>query len=110
MGSVFEAYRAGQYLGRISLSVPGRHNAWNALAAMAVAIELGYSFETIAASLKNFHGAKRRFQIMGRIGTNVVVDDYANEALPGAGKAVDEWLRTHPAKLHVEHSLAIISQ
>lgn len=78
MGSVFEAYRAGQYLGRISLSVPGRHNAWNALAAMAVAIELGYSFETIAASLKKFHGAKRRFQIMGHIGTNVVVDDYAH--------------------------------
>lgn len=43
-------------------------------------------------------------------GAVVVVDDYANEALPGAGKAVDEWLRTHPAKLHVEHSLAIISQ
>ena len=35
-------------------------------------------------------------------------DDYANEALPGAAKAVDEWLHTHPAKLRVEHSLAII--
>jgi len=78
MGSVFEAYRSGQYLGRVSLSVPGRHNAWNALAAIAVAIELGYSFNTIAASLKNFHGAKRRFQIMGRIGSSVVVDDYAH--------------------------------
>lgn len=78
MGSVFEAYRAGQHLGRISLSVPGRHNAWNALAAIAVAIELGHPFETIAAGLKNFHGAKRRFQIMGHIGNNVVVDDYAH--------------------------------
>lgn len=38
----------------------------------------------------------------------IVVDDYANEALPGASKAVDEWLVTHPAKLTVEHSLAII--
>jgi O-methyltransferase len=38
----------------------------------------------------------------------IVVDDYANEALPGAAKAVDEWLKTHPAKLQVEHSLAII--
>jgi UDP-N-acetylmuramate--alanine ligase len=78
MGSIFEAYRSGQYLGRISLSVPGRHNAWNALAAMAVAFELGYSFDAIAESLKNFHGAKRRFQIMGHIGTSVVVDDYAH--------------------------------
>lgn len=41
-------------------------------------------------------------------GAVIVVDDYANEALPGAAKAVDEWLATHPAKLTVEHSLAII--
>lgn len=41
-------------------------------------------------------------------GAIIVVDDYANEALPGAAKAVDDWLATHPAKLSVEHSLAII--
>ena len=41
-------------------------------------------------------------------GAIIVVDDYANEALPGAAKAVDEWLLTHPAKMRVEHSLAII--
>lgn len=41
-------------------------------------------------------------------GARIVVDDYANEALPGAAKAVDEWLTTHPAKLSIEHSLAII--
>ena len=48
--------------------------------------------------------------IWGRLspGAIVLVDDYANEALPGAAKAVDEWLHTHPAKLRVEHSLAII--
>lgn len=38
----------------------------------------------------------------------IVVDDYANEALPGAAKAVDEWLKTHQGTLKVEHSLAII--
>lgn len=38
----------------------------------------------------------------------VVIDDYANEALPGAAKAVDAWLRDHPAALRVEASLAII--
>lgn len=42
-------------------------------------------------------------------GAVVIVDDYANEALPGAARAVDEWLRTHPARLRVEHSLAIIT-
>lgn len=44
------------------------------------------------------------------MGAIVVVDDYANEGLPGAGRAVDEWLRTHPAQLRVEHSLAIITK
>lgn len=41
-------------------------------------------------------------------GACIVVDDYANEALPGAARAVDEWLKTHPASLRVEASLAII--
>jgi O-methyltransferase len=41
-------------------------------------------------------------------GAIVVVDDYANEALPGAAKAVNEWLQGHEARLKVEHSLAII--
>lgn len=42
-------------------------------------------------------------------GAIVIVDDYQNEALPGAQKAVDEWLRTHSAKLKIEASLAIIT-
>lgn len=38
----------------------------------------------------------------------VLVDDYANEALPGAAKAVDEWVGRHGYKVRIEHSLAII--
>ena len=38
----------------------------------------------------------------------IIVDDYANEALPGAARAVDEWLKRHPAQLVIEASLAII--
>ncbi len=41
-------------------------------------------------------------------GAVVIVDDYMNEALPGAARATDEWLRSHPAKLQTAHSLAII--
>ena len=42
-------------------------------------------------------------------GATIVVDDYANEALPGASRATDEWLREHPrAQLRVQASLAII--
>lgn len=40
----------------------------------------------------------------------IIVDDYANEALPGAARAVDEWLRCHPTQVTVESSLAIIRQ
>ncbi len=39
----------------------------------------------------------------------IIVDDYQAEALPGARRAVDEWLQTHPAKLAVQSSLAIIT-
>lgn len=41
-------------------------------------------------------------------GAIIVVDDYANEALPGAARAVDEWLLSHSGELRVEHSLGII--
>ena len=41
-------------------------------------------------------------------GSVVLVDDYQSEALPGARKAVDEWLRNKPYKIHAEHSLAVI--
>lgn len=41
-------------------------------------------------------------------GATIIVDDYASEALPGASRAVDYWLKSHPAKLRTEHSLAII--
>lgn len=41
-------------------------------------------------------------------GAVVIVDDYASESLPGAKKAVDEWLRGHPAKIRVEAGMALI--
>lgn len=58
-----------------------------------------------------YHSIKDPLQLIwSRLspGAVVVVDDYANEALPGAARAVDEWLRTHTASLRVEHSLAIL--
>ena len=41
-------------------------------------------------------------------GSTIVVDDYANSALPGAAKAVNEWLAKHKATIRIEHSLAIL--
>ena len=49
-------------LGQLTLSVPGRHNLQNALAAVAVGLELDLSFDRIAAGLADFRGAERRFE------------------------------------------------
>jgi len=65
-------------LGRLELAVPGRHNLQNALAAVAVASELGIDFQRVAATLREFHGAERRFERVGEANGVLVVDDYGH--------------------------------
>jgi UDP-N-acetylmuramate--alanine ligase len=65
-------------LGPLTLQVPGRHNLENALAAVAVAEELGLSFEQTAAGLADFRGAERRFEVRGEPNGILVVDDYGH--------------------------------
>jgi UDP-N-acetylmuramate--alanine ligase len=65
-------------LGDVSLHVPGRHNLQNALAAVAVGLELGLPFERIARGLEEFRGAERRFEIKGEPNGILVVDDYGH--------------------------------
>ncbi|MGH9139715.1 MAG: UDP-N-acetylmuramate--L-alanine ligase, partial [Vicinamibacterales bacterium] len=65
-------------LGTVALAVPGRHNLLNALAAVAVGMELGLSFDRIAAGLKDFRGAERRFDVRGEPNGILVVDDYGH--------------------------------
>jgi UDP-N-acetylmuramate--alanine ligase len=64
--------------GELRLSVPGRHNVLNALAAVAVGRELGLSFDAIAAGLAAFRGTARRFERIGEAGGVIVVDDYGH--------------------------------
>jgi UDP-N-acetylmuramate--alanine ligase len=73
----FTVVHKGSVLGDIHLSVPGRHNVYNALAAMCVCLEAGIPFETIAREISHFHGAKRRFQVIGEVKDVLIVDDYA---------------------------------
>jgi UDP-N-acetylmuramate--alanine ligase len=68
----------GALLGELRLHVPGRHNLQNALAAVAVGLEVGLEFPRIAAALATFHGAERRFQRRGEVGGVLVVDDYGH--------------------------------
>jgi UDP-N-acetylmuramate--alanine ligase len=72
------AGRVGRPLGELRLQVPGRHNVLNALAAVAVGLELGLAFDRIAAALAEFRGAERRFQLIGEAGGVLVVDDYGH--------------------------------
>ncbi len=65
-------------LGTLTLAVPGRHNLLNALAAVAVGLELGLSFDRVAAGMKDFRGAERRFDVRGEPNGILVVDDYGH--------------------------------
>jgi UDP-N-acetylmuramate--alanine ligase len=65
-------------LGTLRLRVPGRHNMLNALAAVAVGIEVGIPFPRIASGFDDFRGAERRFQLRGEARGVMVVDDYGH--------------------------------
>ncbi len=81
-----------QTLGRLTLNVPGRHNLQNALAAVAVGLELGLPFERIADGLRDFRGAERRFEVRGEPNGILVVDDYGHH--PTEIRAVLDAART----------------
>jgi UDP-N-acetylmuramate--alanine ligase len=68
----------GEPLGDVSLAVPGRHNALNALAAIASGLALGAPFEKMVPALARFAGVGRRFEHVGDAGGIRVIDDYAH--------------------------------
>jgi UDP-N-acetylmuramate--alanine ligase len=65
-------------LGVLELTVPGRHNLQNALAAVVVCDRVGIDFPRAAAALHDFAGAERRFERYGEAGGVLVVDDYGH--------------------------------
>lgn len=68
----------GRPMGRLRLSVPGFHNVLNALAALAVAEELGLELDAAAEALARYNGTKRRFERKGSYAGATIVDDYAH--------------------------------
>ncbi len=76
--SDFRVYLREQRLGEAVLNVPGPHNVHNALGVIALAVELGIPFEKIAASLRKFEHARRRFEIKYESERFLLVDDYAH--------------------------------
>lgn len=76
--SSFQVYRGELRLGVLNLSVPGRFNAVNSLAAVGVGLHLGIPFGRIAEVLGEFPGVRRRFERKGTHAGVTVVDDYAH--------------------------------
>jgi UDP-N-acetylmuramate--alanine ligase len=76
--SEFRASYRGQNLGPFRLAVPGLHNVSNALAAIAVGVELEVPVDLIRKGLASFSGVERRFQLRGEKAGIMVVDDYGH--------------------------------
>lgn len=91
----FNVFFQGKSLGEVQLKLPGRHNVANALAAIAVAHELGIPFTKVRHSLKHFKGIARRLEVLyqpssqrvisressargGPHGAPIIIDDYAH--------------------------------
>jgi UDP-N-acetylmuramate--alanine ligase len=77
-GSSFVVHQAGEALGTVFVPLPGAHNVSNALAAIAVGLELGVSFAHLADACTTFAGVARRFQVLGERAGVTVIDDYAH--------------------------------
>jgi UDP-N-acetylmuramate--alanine ligase len=74
----FTVRRRGELLGRVAVPLAGEHNVQNALATLAVALELEVSFARAAEALASFPGIERRFEHKGRARGVRVVDDYGH--------------------------------
>lgn len=77
-GTGFSAINGQREFHRFHSSMPGRHNALNALAVIAVLHLLGIDRETIALGLTKFRGVKRRQEIRGEVDGITVIDDFAH--------------------------------
>lgn len=74
----FDVCKNGQILGRVKLSIPGKHNVLNALSAIVSALQCGVTIDECIFGLESFRGAGRRFEILGKYAGITVADDYAH--------------------------------
>ena len=77
-GAEFRASFRGKNLGPFRLAIPGIHNVSNALAAIAIGVELDVPVDLIRKGLAAFSGVERRFHLRGEAGGIMVVDDYGH--------------------------------
>lgn len=75
---IFDLTLRGRAAGEIALRVPGEHNVRNALAALAICVDLGLAVDELVPGLESFAGVDRRFELKGEAGGVTVIDDYAH--------------------------------
>lgn len=95
----FDVFREGQFLGSARISLPGRHNVFNAIAVIATAASIGIDPHLIMEVLDGFHGMDRRLMLKGQFNGVTVLDDYAHHPteIRASLKAIRE--RYHPQRL-----------
>ena len=74
----FDMYQKGRFLGRPKISLPGKHNVYNALAVTAMAVNVGIEPRNIIELLPGFTGMDRRLMFKGQFDGITVLDDYAH--------------------------------
>ncbi len=77
-GAEFRAQFRGKSLGPFRLAIPGLHNVSNALAAIAIGLELEIPVDLIRKGLNNFSGVERRFELRGERAGITIMDDYGH--------------------------------
>jgi len=78
LSMIFKVFYQNQELGSVALKMPGVYNVYNALAAIATAVELNLDFPVIKKALETFEGVQRRFQIKGEFNQIILLDDYGH--------------------------------
>lgn len=74
----YDVYINQKFIGKFSLVIPGKHNIYNSLPVIYLALEFGIECEKIKDILKTFSGAKRRYEILYEKNDIKVIDDYAH--------------------------------
>lgn len=74
----FDIFERGQFLGRAGISLPGKHNVYNALAVTSIAVSLGLEPKKVIELLPGFTGMDRRLMFKGQFNGITVLDDYAH--------------------------------
>ncbi len=71
-------YWKGKKFGKLKLNVPGTHNIYNVMAAVAVGLDLDISPKTILEGLESYSGAGRRFELKAKVNDFMIIEDYAH--------------------------------